>query len=163
MVRKMKKITILLLLIFSFGSYAKGLKPYMFSLEDEDGKIVNLSDLKGSVVYLVFWSKTCTTCEEEMPVINSLYKKYKDKNVKFFGIVIDEKDKNKIKEIKKKWGFEFPVLIGNDTVKDKYRIYGTPITYILRKNLTIGKIIYGAHSKKKLEKYIKKFLEESYD
>ena len=163
MVRRMKKIIIFSLLIFSFGSYGKGLKPYMFSLEDENGKIVNLSDLKGNVVYLVFWSKTCTTCEGEMPVINDLYKKYKDKNVKFFGIVIDEKDKGKIKEIKKKWGFEFPVLIGNDTVKTKYRIIGTPITYILRKNLTIGKIIYGAHSKKKLEKYIEKFLEENYD
>ena len=135
----------------------------MFSLKDENGRVVNLADLKGNVVYLVFWSKTCHTCKEELPVINSLYKKYKDKNVKFFGIVIDEKDRNKIKKIKKSWGFEFPVLIGNDTVKSRYRIIGTPITYILRKNLTIGKIIYGAHSKKKLEKYIKKFLEESYD
>ncbi len=135
----------------------------MFSLEDENGKIVNLSDLKGNVVYLVFWSKTCHTCKEELPVINSLYKKYKDKNIKFFGIIIDEKDRNKIKKIKKDWGFEFPVLIGNDTVKTKYRIIGTPITYILRKDLTIGKIIYGAYPKKKLEKYIKKFLEESYD
>ena len=159
----MRRLIILFMLILSFYSYSKGLRPYMFSLEDENGKIVNLSDLKGNVVYLVFWSKTCHTCREEMPVINSLYKKYKDKNVKFFGIIIDEKDRNKIKQIKKDWGFEFPVLIGNDTVKTKYRIIGTPITYILRKNLTIGKIIYGAHSKKKLEKYIKKFLEESYD
>jgi len=51
-------------------------------------------------------------------------------------------------------------LIGDDTVKDKYRIIGTPITYILRKDLSIGKIIYGAYSIKKLDKYIKKFLEE---
>ena len=159
----MKRLTIFFMLILSFYSYGKGLKPYMFSLKNENGRVVNLADLKGNVVYLVFWSKTCHTCREEMPVINSLYKKYKDKNVKFFGIIIDEKDRNKIKEIKKRWGFEFPVLIGNDTVKTKYRIIGTPITYILRKNLTIGKIIFGAHSKKKLEKYIKKFLEESYD
>jgi len=159
----MRRFVVFFILVLSFYSYGKGLKPYMFSLEDENGNVVNLADLKGNVVYLVFWSKTCLTCEAELPVVNNLYKKYKNKNIKFFGIVIDEKDKKKIKEIKKRWGFEFPVLIGNETVKSKYRIIGTPITYILRKDLTIGKIIYGAHSKKKLEKYIKKFLEESYD
>ncbi|SNZ10071.1 AhpC/TSA family protein [Persephonella hydrogeniphila] len=155
----MRRIILLLLLVFGL-SYGKGLKPYMFQLKDENGKTVRLEELKGNVVYLVFWSKTCHTCMEELPQINKLYHKYKNKNVKFFGVIIDEKNPEKIKKIKKEWGFDFPVLIGNDTVKNKYRIIGTPITYILRKDLTIGKIIYGAYSIKKLDRYIKKFLEE---
>ncbi len=159
----MKRIFLILILLIPALTFGKGLKPYMFQLKDENGNIVKLEQLRGSVVYLVFWSKSCYTCKEELPQINKLYEKFKDKNVKFFAVIIDEKNPKKIKQIKRQWGFSFPVLIGDDTVKSKYRIIGTPITYILRKDLTIGKIIHGAHSLKKLEKYINKFLEEKND
>lgn len=156
----MKRIFLILILLVPLVAFSKGLKPYMFQLKDENGNTIKLEQLKGNVVYLIFWSKTCHTCKEELPQINKLYKKFKNKKVKFFAVVIDEKNPDKIKKIKEKWGFDIPVLLGDDTVKSKYRIIGTPITYILRKDLTIGKIIYGAHSLKKLEKYINKFLEE---
>ncbi|NPA16183.1 peroxiredoxin family protein [Persephonella sp.] len=152
---------ILVFLIVFFSVQAKSIRPYMFTLKDENGNTVSLESLKGNVVYLIFWSKTCHTCEEELKSINTLYHRYRDKGVIFYAVVIDEKSPEKIKEIKKKWGFDIPVLIGDLTVKSKYRIVGTPITYILRKDLTIGKIIYGAISTKKAEKYIKRLLKEN--
>ncbi|MDQ7056808.1 MAG: TlpA disulfide reductase family protein [Persephonella sp.] len=156
----MRRLIIIFFAIIPSLALGKGLRPYMFQLKDENGKTVSLEQLKGNVIYLIFWSKNCHTCREELPQINRLYRKFKDRNVKFFAVIIDEKNRQKIKQIKKQWGFSFPVLVGNDVVKSKYRIIGTPITYILRKDLTIGKIIYGAYSLKKLEKYINRFLEE---
>ncbi len=154
----------LLLIVVSFflstASYGKGLKPYMFQLEDENGRVVKLQDFKGNVVFLVFWSTTCGVCKEELPEVSLLAEKYKDKPVRFFAVVINEKNKEKIKRIKESWGFYIPVLIGTETVKSKYRIIGTPVIYILRKDLTIGKILYGKYPLEKLEKYINKFLKE---
>jgi hypothetical protein len=46
-------------------------------------------------------------------------------------------------------------------VISKYRIIGTPITYILKKDLTIGKIIYGDYPEEKYRKIIKRLLEEN--
>ncbi|WP_457639095.1 peroxiredoxin family protein [Persephonella sp.] len=159
----MKRLTaglfFVLFLLFAV-SEAKGLKPYMFTLKDENGKTVSLKELKGNVVYLIFWSKTCGTCRKELKEINKLYRKYKDKGVIFYAVIIDEKSPDRIKQIKKEWEFEIPVLIGNSVVKSKYRIIGTPITYILRKDLSIGKIVYGEISLKKAEKYINRFLKE---
>jgi len=155
----MVRFFLIFLLIF-FSTQAKNIKPYMFTLKDENGNTVSLQNLEGKVVYLIFWSKTCNSCEKELKSINTLYHKYKDKGVVFYAVIIDEKSPEKIKEIKKKWGFEIPVLIGNLTIQSKYRIVGTPITYILRKDLTIGKIIYGAISIKKAEKYINRLLKE---
>ena len=149
-----------ILFIFSF-SFGKGLKPYMFQLRDENGNIVKLEELKGNVVFLIFWSTTCGVCKEELPNISLLAENYKGKPVKFFAVVVNEKDIEKIKEVKEEWGFYIPVLIGNDVIKSKYRIIGTPVIYILRKDLTIGKILYGAYPLTKLEKYIKKFLKEN--
>ncbi|NPA54203.1 MAG: TlpA family protein disulfide reductase [Aquificae bacterium] len=158
----MKRLALLIMVFFvvSSISFAKGLRAYPFQLEDENGKIVKLEELKGNVVFLIFWATTCSACRKELLEISLLIEKYKDKPVKFFAIVIDEKDPEKIKKIKDEWGFYIPVLIGDSIVKSKYRIIGTPIIYILRKDLTIGKILYGSRSLEKLEKYINKFLEE---
>ncbi|WP_457641037.1 TlpA family protein disulfide reductase [Persephonella sp.] len=159
----MKKVIISFLLItfISTLTFGKGLRPYNFTLKDEYGNTVTLSDLKGNVIFLIFWSTTCHTCEQELPVIYKLSKKYNGKPVKFFAIVINTKDINDIKDIKRKWKFEIPVLIGDSLVMSKYRIRGTPIIYILRKDLTIGKILYGSHDTRKYEKYINKFLKEN--
>ncbi len=161
--RLRKYIPLLFLAVFLLSgfSFGKGLKPYMFQLKDENGNTVKLEELKGNVVFLIFWSTTCGVCREELPNLSLLAEKYKDKPVKFFAVVVNEKDIEKVKKVKEEWGFYIPVLIGNDVIKAKYRIIGTPVIYILRKDLTIGKILYGAYPLKKLEKYINKFLKEN--
>ncbi len=147
----------LILGIFSF-SYSKGIKAYNFELLDENGKKVKLEQFRGNVVFIIFWHPLCHSCREELPEISLLAEKYKDKPVKFLAIVMGEKDPEKIKKIKEDWGFYIPVLIGDSVVKSKYRIIGTPIIYILRKDLTIGKIFLGKQPLEKLDRYINKFL-----
>lgn len=156
----MRKFIYILFLIITIIniSIAKGLKAPDFQLKSEDGKVINLQDLKGNVVVLIFWATTCGVCQKELPEISFLQEEYKDKPVKFYAIVIDTKDLNEVKKIKDEWGFDIPVLIGNLEVVKDYRIIGTPIIYILRKDLTIGKIFFGETSLKRLRKYINKFL-----
>lgn len=43
-----------------------------FELSNLDGKKVKLSDFRGKVVILNFWSKSCPPCLEEMPSLASL-------------------------------------------------------------------------------------------
>ncbi|MFN3787469.1 MAG: peroxiredoxin family protein [Sulfurihydrogenibium azorense] len=152
----MRKFLILLLVIFGF-SFGEMRAPD-FTLKDEDGKVVKLSDLKDSVVLLNFWATTCHSCKRELPELEKLYQQYKDK-VKFYAIVIDTKDPQKIKKSKKEIGFSFPVLIGNYQVMEKYRIIGTPITYVLGKDNTIGKIFIGPQPIEKIKEAIDKQLQ----
>jgi len=65
---------------------------------------------------------------------------------------------NKIKQIKKEWGFSFPVLIGNYEVMEKYRIIGTPITYIIGKDNKIVKIFIGPQDINKFKEVLEKAL-----
>ncbi len=156
----MKRLVIILLSLFiSVSSFAKPLKAYNFELKDENGNTVKLSDYKGNVVFLIFWSTHCPTCKKEMPKISKeLVPKFKGKPVKFFAIVINTDDLKEIQKVKKEWGFDLPVLLGNRKIKAKYRIFGTPTIYILRKDLTVGKIFLGKKPLKVFEKYINKFL-----
>lgn len=150
-----KLITVILVLInLSFA----GIKAPDFSLKDENGKTINLQSLKGNVVVLNFWGINCHSCKEEFPELEKVHQKYKNQNVKFFAIVIDTKDKNIILDRKKNWGFSIPVLFADEYVMEKYRIIGTPITYILDKNLEVIKIFYGKQNFETFDKYINKAL-----
>ena len=43
-----------------------------FKLYSTNGKVVQLSGLKGQDVVLVFWANWCHICEQEMPRLNAV-------------------------------------------------------------------------------------------
>lgn len=155
----MKKILSFVLFLLVFGYSFGAMKAPDFELKDEDGKIVKLSDLKDSIVVLNFWATTCHSCRKELPELEKLYQQYKGK-VKFYAVVIDTDDTKKIKTVKKEIGFTFPVLIGNYQVNEKYRIIGTPITYIIGKDNTIVKIFIGPQPIEKFKEVLDKQLNQ---
>ncbi len=52
-----------------------GAKAPDFELYDSKGNLWRLSDLKGKVVFMNFWSTWCTVCKYEMQYKESLYEK----------------------------------------------------------------------------------------
>ncbi len=84
----------------------KNLKPGLmapaFSLENENGKAVSLSDFEGKVIYIDFWGVSCGPCifqfEEFTP---KLHAKYRDKGVMFLNVCVDANKKEWKDGIKK--------------------------------------------------------------
>lgn len=56
---------------------------------DGKGKL-DISKYKGKVVVVDFWASWCEPCKIELPALNALQKKYKDKLV-VLGVNLDEK------------------------------------------------------------------------
>ena len=46
-----------------------------FSLASRDGKDVSLTQYQGQVVMINFWASWCGPCRQEMPLLESIYKK----------------------------------------------------------------------------------------
>jgi len=62
-----------------------------FTLKDLHGKSVRLEELRGKVVVLNFWSKTCGPCLEEMPDLAELTKIVRDRpDVAVVAVSIDD-------------------------------------------------------------------------
>ncbi len=110
-----------------------------FTLNDIDGKTVNLSDYKGKTVIVDFWATWCRPCRQSFPIMKKAIEKFsKQNNVKFLFVNtwerVDDKTKNAADFIAKN-KYPFHVLIDeNNEVVDKYGVEGIPTKFIIDKN-----------------------------
>ncbi|POY37885.1 hypothetical protein C3K47_04975 [Solitalea longa] len=61
-----------------------------FTLRNDKGQMVSLSDFKGKAVYIDFWGVGCAPCVSDIKThVPALHEKNKDKNIVFLNICID--------------------------------------------------------------------------
>jgi len=68
---------------------ADGMPAPGFSYTDIDSNLVSLSDFKGKYVYIDVWATWCGPCIMEIPHLEELEEEYKDKNIVFISVSID--------------------------------------------------------------------------
>lgn len=100
-----RKWLIVLILIFNVSVQAKSLKEFTLPVYNEEG---NYTFAKGKKTLVNFWASWCTSCIQEIPILEEL----KRKNPKVSFIAINAGDsKKKIKKFLKKTGFSYKVLM----------------------------------------------------
>lgn len=119
-----------------------------FTAYAPDGKAVKLSDYKGKVVVLDFWSTWCGPCQTSMPHLEKVYQQVKDKDVVVLAICVwDEKDAYKKWLTAKKGVYSFPTLFDpagraeGNIAGGKYQVTGIPTQYVIDRE---GKIAASA-------------------
>jgi thiol-disulfide isomerase/thioredoxin len=80
-----------------------------FSLPARGGATVDLSQFKGQVVMINFWASWCQPCRQEMPLLESMYKKYKPLGFTLLGVNV-EPDQKDAENFLKQTPVSFPVL-----------------------------------------------------
>ena len=84
-------------------------KPLELTFTSIDGSQVNLSDMRGKVVLINFWSSTCPACISAMPHLKFLYDKYRDKGFEIIGIADEGNSaKDHVQKILKKANANWP-------------------------------------------------------
>ena len=102
-----------------------------FTLAAKSGGEVSLAQYKGQVVMINFWASWCGPCRQEMPLLESIYKKYNKMGFTMLGVNV-EPDSNAANEWLKATPVSFPILYDRDSKVSKlYDVAGMPSTVII--------------------------------
>ncbi|MCU7915888.1 MAG: TlpA family protein disulfide reductase [Candidatus Thiodiazotropha sp. (ex Gloverina cf. vestifex)] len=113
-----------------------------FSLRDIEMKPFSSSDLKHKVVLLNFWATWCPPCVEELPSLNRLQQRYKDREVRIVSIDFREQPEEMAKFLKDT-PVDFPVLMDIDgRVSLDWQVFSFPSSFIINRR---GQIRYTAN------------------
>lgn len=122
-----------------------------FTLYSLEGKEVSLSDSKGKVTFINFWTTWCPPCKEEMPDMQEFYeedaKKF-DAEILAVNLTTNESSSQVVKDFASKNNLTFPILM--DTEGQQMETFATitiPTTYVIDKNGIIMKKVIGPMSK----------------
>ncbi len=106
-----------------------------FRLPDMDGETHALSDFRGKVVMLNFWATWCPPCRREMPSMQRLYDKYRERGLVVVAVNQFE-DPDLVFEFTGRLSLEptFPILFDRESrISEQYGVKGLPTTYLLDK------------------------------
>ena len=102
-----------------------------FTLASRAGQNVSLAEYKGQVVMINFWASWCGPCRQEMPLLESIYRKYNKMGFTMIGVNV-EPDSNAANDWLKATPVSFPILYDRDSKVSKlYDVSGMPSTVII--------------------------------
>lgn len=114
-----------------------------FTLKKLGGGEVSLAEFKGNKpVVLDFWATWCHNCQRDMPKMNTMYEKYKDR-VEIIAINLQEGE-SEIKRFVDQRGLDFIIALDpSSTAASAYGIRYTNSHFLIDKSGKIIKMIPG--------------------
>jgi thiol-disulfide isomerase/thioredoxin len=137
------RLGLLLLLLPSLWLQAKPLQ-----FDDEyavfGGQPVNLKQVVGKQpVYIKFWATWCLDCRKELPHLQQIYEKYRDKIAIYaVNLNINETDEY-ILRLQQKHQLTIPIVMDNNgSIASNFEFPGTPFHVLINAQ---GEVVYATH------------------
>lgn len=149
------------------GGLINGTELPNMELPDAQGKIINLSDLRGNLVLVDVWASWCKPCRKQNPNLVKVYNKFKNasfKNAKGFtvyAISLDSKKEAWLNAIQKDglpWPYQVSELTGwQSKAVEAYKLSAIPSSFLIDENgMIIGKDLNDIDLSKILENRLAK-------
>jgi len=104
-----------------------------FTVRAVDGSSTRLSGQKGKIVLLNFWATWCPPCRAEMPAIEKLWAKTKDKAFTVMGISVGE-EPGTVKDFIAREKYTYPLFVDpSGALGSAFGARSIPTTYVLDK------------------------------
>lgn len=119
-----------------------------WTLPSIEGGDVTLSDYEGQTVVLNFWATWCGPCKSEIPEFREFVSENPD--IPVFGIAVDG-SVGKLRQFAKKNRMNYPVLKGDRSIQEDYKVSSLPMTVIVGPDGQIEDVHIGMMLKSQLE------------
>ncbi|RKS42784.1 peroxiredoxin [Gillisia mitskevichiae] len=129
------------------------------SMENPDGEIKKLSDLKGKVILLEYWAAWCLPCRKDNPELVKIYNEYHSKGFEIYAVSLDrDKDNwvNAINQDNLEWTHVSDLQKPNKAAK-LYGVTSIPDSFLIgRDGKLIENKLRGDDLRKKLDEIFTK-------
>ena len=121
------------------------MKPLNYILKTLDNKSLSLSEFQGSYVLVNFWATWCKPCVREIPSLNNLYKKFKDKNFEIIAVNVGQNAEVVNNFINTTSPIDFTILLDENIDLVSWKVEAIPTTFLVDDK---GTIIYKVEGEK---------------
>lgn len=128
-----------------------------FNFKTLEGNNYTSENTKGKIVLFKCWFISCAACVAEMPELNDLVARYKDrKDIIFISLAIDKEAP--LRSFLKKTKFDYQTVAGQEKyMSEKLKIILYPTHYLIDKS---GKLVKVTNTAEELEIFLERMLKE---
>lgn len=109
-----------------------------FVLKTFDENTIALANLRGRPLVINFWASWCPPCREEAPLIERTWRAYKNRNLTFLGVNIQDRKEDALSYLQE---FDITYPNGPDPTGEitiDYGVSGLPVTFFISRD---GKVV----------------------
>ncbi len=106
-----------------------------WTIQTLDGQEKTLSEFKGNVLFITFWTTGCSYCIAEMSGIQKLYASLKNEDIAF--LLISNEDETTVRKFVDKNHYTVPVYVRGQDLPKVFQTRGIPATFILSRDGTV--------------------------
>jgi thiol-disulfide isomerase/thioredoxin len=129
-----------------------------FVLPSVDGSMVKLSDFQGKVIMVDFWATWCPPCQEMIPVLSKLHKRYSMEGLVILGVSLDQEGLGLLGPYVYENRIPYKVLMGNNEIKKAFGVISIPTLFMIDREGRLVRKMMGYHSYGELESQLRKYL-----
>ena len=116
--------------------------PPDFRLVDLNGEPAELGNYRNQYVLLNFWATWCPPCVAEMPALEQLFQRYRERGFVVVAVSSDVEGRSIVQPFIENLGVTFPVLLDPDgKVSATYGAKSLPVSFLLDRN---GRVVAAA-------------------
>jgi peroxiredoxin len=112
-----------------------------FALHASVGDNVRLSEHRGEVVVVSFWSSRCTPCRNQLAALNRSFQTYRSAGLQVYGVGVDDEPAQAL-EFARTSGVSFPMLLDpSKGVARSFQVDNLPMTVLIDRSGVVRHVL----------------------
>lgn len=130
-----------------------------YSVETLDGAPLTSASLRGKVVLVNFWATWCVPCRVEMPLLERMYARHRDRGFVLLGLSVDRGGVEAVRRFVQERGISYPVaIVGSDVERAFGGIRGYPTSFLIDRDGVVRNEVIGPLAPATLELALQRLL-----
>jgi len=126
-----------------------------------DGAPIASDSLRGKVVLVNFWATWCAPCRVEMPVLEAMYQRHRDRGFVIVGLAVDRAPTAEVADFVRARGITYPIAhVGAEAERTFGGVRGYPTSFLLDRTGAIRHTVLGPIGAVSLEPAVRRLLGE---